>query len=73
MSEYLIDSRVSPSSVIGVTPKNEVQFISGDEVLRLDKKGFHYKGQTIDDAGEAHRLFTRWMKKAMGESDGSGY
>lgn len=70
MSEYLIDSRVSPSSVIGVTPKNEFQFMSDDdEVLRLDEKGFHYKGQTIDDAGEAHRLFMRWMKKAMGESN----
>lgn len=70
MSEYVIDNRFAPDAVIGVTPKNEFQFSSGDdEVLRLDEKGFHYKGQTIDDAGEAHRLFTNFMKKAMGGSN----
>ena len=26
-----------------------------EEIIRLDKEGFHYRGQFIDDAGEAHR------------------
>lgn len=66
MSEYVIDNRVAPDAVIGVTPKNEFEFMSGDdEVLRLDENGFHYKGQTIDDAGEAYRLFMDWLKKTL--------
>ena len=33
------------------------------EVLRLDDQGFHYAGQIIEDAGEAHRLFLNWLKQ----------
>ena len=32
------------------------------EVLRLDKEGFHYKGEFIADAGEAHRLMVEFLK-----------
>ena len=38
------------------------------EVLRLDKDGMHYKGQVIEDAGEAHKIFVEVfteMKKEM--------
>lgn len=53
-----------------IEPTNNICFHSeGSEVLRLDKDGFHYKGQTIDDAGEAHRLFIDWMKVAMESND----
>lgn len=48
-------------------PENTVEFRLkgfGQEVLRLDGDGFHYKGQTISDAGEAYRLFMNWMNKA---------
>jgi hypothetical protein len=35
-----------------------------EEVLRLDKKGFHYKDQFIADAGEAYRLMVEFLKPA---------
>ena len=38
------------------------------EVLRLDKDGMHYKGQVIQDAGEAHRIFLSVMKKMEAEA-----
>ena len=47
--------------------ENNIQFrITGmpEEILKLDANGFHYKGVTVDDAGEAHRLFTEWLKIA---------
>lgn len=33
------------------------------ELLRLDEKGFYYKGQYIQDAGEAHDAFLETMHK----------
>ena len=39
------------------------------ELLRLDEKGFYYKGQYIQDAGEAHDAFLETMhilKQAKG-------
>lgn len=38
------------------------------EVMRLDKDGMHYKGQVIQDAGEAHRIFLSVMKKMEAEA-----
>lgn len=44
----------------------EIHFnAEGSEVLRLSQNGFHYKGQTIDDAGEAYRLFMDWLNNAQ--------
>jgi len=34
-----------------------------EEVLRIDKEGFHYRGQFIADAGEAHRLMLEFFKQ----------
>ena len=34
-----------------------------EEVIRLDKEGFYYKGQFIADAGEAHRLMLAFLKR----------
>jgi hypothetical protein len=34
-----------------------------EEVIRLDKEGFHYKGEFIADAGEAHRLMVAFLKQ----------
>jgi hypothetical protein len=34
-----------------------------NEVIRLDSKGFHYRGQFIEDAGEAHRLMVEFLKQ----------
>jgi len=69
INEYVfLDEQLSNMSIRDAQSENYFEFKAQDgEVLRLDKKGFHYKGQTIDDAGEAHNLFTSWMKKAMGQ------
>ena len=34
-----------------------------EEVIRLDKEGFHYKGQFVADAGEAHRLMMAFLEQ----------
>jgi hypothetical protein len=34
-----------------------------EEIIRLNKEGFHYKGQFIADAGEAHRLMLVFLKQ----------
>jgi hypothetical protein len=35
----------------------------GKEVIRVDEEGFHYNGQFIADAGEAHRLMVALLKQ----------
>jgi len=35
----------------------------GEQVIRLDKEGFHYRGQFIADAGEAHRLMVEYLRQ----------
>jgi hypothetical protein len=40
-----------------------------EEVIRLDKEGFHYKGQFIADAGEAHRLMLVFLKQNTKDED----
>jgi hypothetical protein len=47
---------------------NNIEFqLQGDnapqEIIRLDSKGFHYRGQLIEDAGEAHRLMVEFLKQ----------
>ncbi len=46
-------------------PANCIKFCSPptEEVLRLDKEGFHYRGQFIADAGEAHRLMVEFLRQ----------
>ena len=40
------------------------QFFAGpEEIIRIDKEGFHYRGQFIADAGEAHRLMLDFLRK----------
>ena len=39
--------------------------LPGTEVMRLDLTGMTYKGQRIEDAGEAHRVFLEAMKVMM--------
>jgi hypothetical protein len=34
-----------------------------EEVIRLDKEGFHYRGRFIADAGEAHRLMVEFLRQ----------
>jgi len=49
-----------------IEPSNEFRFFKDEtEVLRLDGKGFHYKGETVDDAGEAYELFMMWLRNSQ--------
>lgn len=47
-----------------MTTQNSIILNSPDtkEVIRLDNEGFHYNGQFIADAGEAHRLMVAFLK-----------
>jgi hypothetical protein len=36
---------------------------AGEEVIRFNKDGFHYRGQFIEDAGEAHRLMVAFLRQ----------
>ena len=44
---------------------NNIKFCSppGEEVIRIDKEGFHYRGEFIEDAGEAHRLMVEFLNQ----------
>ena len=37
--------------------------LATEEVIRIDKEGFHYKGEFIADAGEAHRLMVEFLNQ----------
>lgn len=39
------------------------------EVIRIDANGFHYRGQFIEDAGEAHRLLVEFLRKHQPGTD----
>ena len=34
-----------------------------EEIIRLDKEGFHYRDQFVEDAGEAHRLMVEFLRQ----------
>lgn len=42
---------------------------AADEVIRIDSQGFHYRGQFIEDAGEAHRLLVEFLRKHQPDTD----
>jgi len=47
-------------------PTNSIIFRAGpvpEEVIRIDSEGFHYRGQFIEDAGEAHRLLVGFLRQ----------
>jgi hypothetical protein len=55
-----------PFSVAAVNPYTGSSIVlrgSTEEVIRVDQEGFHYNGQFIADAGEAHRLLVEFLKK----------
>lgn len=60
------DSEINPMFKIEVskTPEPNFTFNCGDteEVMRLDKDGMTYKGQRIEDGGEAHKAFMEVME-----------
>lgn len=44
---------------------------SSEEVLRLDKEGFHYRDQFIADAGQAHRLMVEFLQRQLSAQEPS--
>ena len=49
--------------------ENAVLFVeSTQEIIRVDKDGFYYKGKFINDAGEAHRLLIDFLNKQQSQS-----
>lgn len=58
------------ASTVAETPTNCIYFntTSTEEVMRLDNRGLHYKGQFIADAGEAHQLLLAWLRRNSGGS-----
>ena len=45
-------------------PTSSICFrLSTEEIIRIDKDGFHYRGQFIADAGEAYRLMVEFLRK----------
>lgn len=50
------------ASLILQDQHQELKFLANKtEILRLDHTGMTYKGQRIEDAGEAHRAFIEVM------------
>jgi hypothetical protein len=45
---------------------------STEEVIRVDEEGFHYNGQFIADAGEAHRLMVAFLKQNTHQPETDG-
>lgn len=59
---WVTGEQVPPSDQITFHPNH------GEEVLVLRTDGFYYRGQLIEDAGEAHRLFTEFFNRARKEA-----
>ena len=51
-----------------LTIVSDIKFLDNDnEIIRIDAEGFHYRGQFIGDAGEAHRLLVEFLRKHQPE------
>ncbi len=49
---------------------SSIRFLdNGFEMIRIDAQGFHYRGQFIEDAGEAHRLLLEFLRKHQPGTD----
>lgn len=50
--------------------QSSIVFRNGfDCVIRIDAQGFYYRGQFIEDAGEAHRLLVEFLRKHQPDTD----
>jgi hypothetical protein len=56
---------MTPTFLLPEPLANQIIFHASptEEVIRLNKEGFHYKGQFIADAGEAHRLMLVFLEQ----------
>jgi hypothetical protein len=41
---------------------NITMYSNKEEVSRIDKNGFHYRGEFVEDAGIAHRLLVTYLQ-----------
>jgi hypothetical protein len=63
-----------PNSRLSVDPPDDSSISfhvspASEEVIRIDAKGFHYRGQFIADAGEAHRLLVEFLRNHQPDID----
>jgi hypothetical protein len=56
LNENLFVKNTQPTSSICLRQDPE-------DIIRIDEEGFHYRGQFIADAGEAHRLMVEFLRK----------
>ena len=69
ITEKLMDAMATTAAALATPPPEpptgQIIFNAPppEEVIRLDKEGFHYKGQFIADAGEAHFLMLAFLKQ----------
>ena len=50
------------TQMISPLPENEIHLRIKDEpIIVMNDKGFSYKGQLIEDAGEVYRLFKQFL------------
>ena len=64
--EILDRARAALATAPPEPPTSQITFNAPsppEEVIRLDKEGFHYKGQFVADAGEAHRLMMAFLEQ----------
>ena len=43
-------------------PHSFVFKLKQEEIIRIDEKGFHYKGKFIEDAGGVYKLFKEFLQ-----------
>jgi len=41
--------------------QNEIKLTFGEEIIRINPTGFHYRGELVKDAGECHRLLLDFL------------
>ncbi len=61
----MIDTNTSAGGLTFALPPSSIVFSVNPaiEIMRLDDRGMTYKGQRIEDGGEAHRAFLEVMAR----------
>jgi hypothetical protein len=66
--QHLIDSglyELKIPDIQQITPTNSFVFHSKQDelpIIVIDEKGFQYKGELIEDAGEVYKLFKEFLQ-----------
>lgn len=63
MSDTFTLATSESTPLLTLSSTRQITFHAGasTEIMRLDEQGMTYKGQRIEDAGEAHRAFLEVM------------